>query len=143
MTKHTDLTALVGRILLAALFLMSGLSKLSVPAATQGYIAVVGLPAPFLGYIAATAVEVLGSLLLIVGFQVRIVAAGMAVFTLMTAALFHANFADQNQMIHFMKNISIMGGLLQVAAFGAGKFSLDYLMSRSRRSSGAMLATAK
>jgi putative oxidoreductase len=125
MSKSYDSVALTGRLLLAALFLMSGLGKIAAPAATQGYIAAVGLPLPEVAYYGAIIVEVLGSVLLITGFRVRAVAIGMAVFTLATAMAFHKNFADQNQMIHFMKNISIIGGLLQVAAFGGGKVSLD------------------
>ena len=66
-----------------------------------------------------------GGLALLVGFQTRLVAAALAIFTLATAVLFHNNMADQNQMIHFMKNLAITGGLLQVVAFGAGAFSLD------------------
>jgi len=147
MTKETnissDAAALAGRILLAALFLLSGFSKLAAPAATQGYIAAMGLPAPFLAYLAATAVEIIGSVLLIAGFKTPIVAFGMAVFTLLTAVLFHANFADQNQMIHFMKNISIMGGLLQVAAFGAGRFSIDSLLRTGSKAMAASLSPAK
>ena len=61
------------------------------------------------------------------GYRTTFVATGMAVFTLATAVFFHNNFADQNQMIHFLKNIAIAGGLFQVAAFGAGSFSLDAL----------------
>ena len=131
MTKQNDTIALVGRILLAVLFLMSGLGKLAAPAATQGYIAAVGLPLPVAAYVGATGVEIIGGLLLIAGLQTRLVAAGLAVFTLLTAVFFHNNFADQNQMIHFMKNIAIMGGLLQVAVFGAGGFSLDRRFNRS------------
>ena len=130
MSKPYDSVALAGRILIGVLFLMSGLSKLAAPAATQGYIASAGLPAPVLAYTVAVAVEVLGSLLLIAGLRVRFVAVGMAVFTLATALSFHTNFADQNQMIHFMKNIAITGGLLQVLAFGGGRFSVDRLLAR-------------
>jgi putative oxidoreductase len=125
MSKSYDSVATAGRVLIGVLFFMSGLSKIAAPAATQGYIAAMGLPAPELSYFGAIAVEVLGSLLLITGFRVRAVAIGMALFTLATALVFHRNFADQNQMIHFMKNIAIIGGLLQVAAFGGGRFSLD------------------
>jgi len=125
MTKSNDSVALAGRILIGVLFLMSGLSKIAAPAATQGYIASVGLPEPVAAYAIAVLVEVVGSLLLIFGVRVRAVAVGMAIFTLAAAVSFHRNFADQNQMIHFMKNIAIAGGLLQVAAFGAGRFSLD------------------
>ena len=129
-SKQYDSVAVAGRILIGVLFLMSGLSKIAAPAATQGYIASVGLPAPVAAYAVAVAVEVLGSALLIAGVRTRFVAAGMAVFTLATALTFHKNFADQNQMIHFMKNISIMGGLLQVVAFGGGRFSVDRLLAR-------------
>ncbi len=125
MSKSQDFVAVAGRVLLGVLFFSSGLSKIADPAATQAYIASVGLPAPELSYFASLAVEVLGSLLLVFGYRVRAVAVGMALFTLATALVFHKNFADQNQMIHFMKNIAIIGGLLQVAAFGGGRFSLD------------------
>jgi putative oxidoreductase len=125
MSKPNDALALAGRIFIGVLFFMSGLSKIAAPAATKGYIAAVGLPLPEVSYLGSLTVEVVGSLLLIAGYRVRPVAIGMAVFTLATALVFHKNFADQNQMIHFMKNIAIIGGLLQVAAFGGGKFSLD------------------
>jgi putative oxidoreductase len=74
MTKQTDTFALVGRILIGVLFLMAGISKLGSPAATQGYIAAVGLPAPVAAYFCATGVELIGSVLLIAGYQVRVVA---------------------------------------------------------------------
>ena len=142
MTKQTDTIALVGRVLIGVLFLMGGISKLAAPAATQGYIAAMGLPAPVAAYFVALIVELVGSVLLIGGFQVRIVAAGLAVFTLLTAVLFHDNFADQNQMIHFLKNFAILGGLLQVVAYGAGRFSLDHRFSRSAKPSTAALTAA-
>ena len=84
-------------------------------------------------------VELVGSVLLIVGFQTRIAAYGLAVFTLLAAILFHNNFADQNQMIHFLKNLMIAGGLLQVAAFGSGRFSVD---ARHHRETRFAVATA-
>jgi putative oxidoreductase len=140
MTKNSHYLALAGRILIAILFLMSGIGKIAAPAATQAYIAAMGLPLPLVSYFASTAVEVVGSLLLIFGFQTRIVASGMALFTLATALVFHRNFADQNQMIHFLKNFAIMGGLLQVAAFGAGKFSLDARRNRDAVPAGALHA---
>ncbi len=144
MSKQYDSVALAGRILIGVLFLMSGLSKLAAPAATQAYIASAGLPAPVAAYAVAVAVEVIGGSLLIAGVGARLVAAGMAVFALATALSFHTHFADQNQMIHFMKNIAIMGGLLQVVAFGGGKFSVDALLARrSAASTNATLAPAK
>ncbi len=142
MTRQTDTTALVGRVLIGVLFLTAGLSKLAAPAATQAYIASAGLPAPVAAYFVALFVELVGSVLLLAGFRVRVVAAGLAVFTLVTAVFFHNNFADQNQMIHFLKNVAIVGGLLQVVAFGAGKFSLDHRFSRSVKPSTAALGAA-
>lgn len=120
-----DFVATGGRILLATIFVLSGINKLSDPAATAAYIASVGLPLPVLGAWAAILVELLGGLALIIGWRVRAVAALLAIFSLVTALFFHAQFADQNQMIHFLKNLGLAGGLLQVVAFGGGRFSLD------------------
>jgi putative oxidoreductase len=137
MSKHTAYIAAAGRVLIAVLFLLSGLSKLAAPAMTQGYIASVGLPAPLLGYLIAIAVEIGGGLLLVLGLQTKLVALVMAGFAIATALAFHNNLADQNTMIHFMKNIAIAGGLLQVVAFGAGAFSLDGRRSGSSRAAVA------
>lgn len=123
--NQTATVAALGRVLLAVLFILSGIGKLAAPAATQGYIASAGLPFPLLVYLITIAVEIGGGALLIVGFQTRIVAVVIALFTLAAAVIFHRDFADQNQMIHFLKNLAITGGLLQVAAFGAGAWSLD------------------
>ena len=125
MSKQSAWMATFGRLLIAALFLASGLGKLAAPAMTEGYIASAGLPAPLLGYLIALAVEIGGSVLLVVGFQTRATALVMAVFTVATALIFHHDFADQNTMIHFLKNIAITGGLLQVVAVGAGPLSID------------------
>lgn len=135
MINTSDRTAAFGRILIAALFLMSGIGKIAAPAATLGYINSVGLPAPLLAYLGSTLAEVGGGLLLILGFRVRPVATGMAIFTMITAFVFHTNFADQNTMVHFLKNVAITGGLLQVAAFGAGSFSLDARRERREAAS--------
>jgi putative oxidoreductase len=123
-TQTTAFSA-IGRLLIAAVFILSGLSKIAAPTVTQGYIASVGLPAPLLGYVIAIVVEVGGGVLLLVGYQARIVSLVVAAFTLATALFFHNNFADQNQMIHFLKNIAMIGGLLQITAFGGGSFSID------------------
>jgi putative oxidoreductase len=116
---------LLGRLLIGLPFLMSGFGKLTAYGATTAYIGSVGLPLAPLGWAIAVAFEIGGGLLLLLGFRARAVAFGLAVFTLATAIFFHRNFADQNQMIHFLKNIMIIGGLLQIAHFGAGRFSLD------------------
>jgi putative oxidoreductase len=114
-----------GRLLIAVLFLLSGVGKITAPAMIQGYIASAGLPAPLLAYLIAIIIEVGGGLLLVVGFQTRIVALILAAFTLAAALAFHNKFADPNEMIHFFKDIAIIGGLLQVTAFGPGSVSLD------------------
>ena len=88
-------------------------------------------------------VELVGSILLIVGFQTRIAAYGLAVFTLLAAILFHNNFADQNQMIHFLKNFAIVGGLLYVRVLGAGKFHSTVAISRTAEPSTAALTPAE
>jgi putative oxidoreductase len=116
----------LGRLFLAVLFLASGANKLQDPAAAMAYIEQAGLPLPSFAYAAAALVEVLGGLLLLVGYQARIAAAALAGFSIVAAVFFHSNFADVNQAIHFMKNVAIAGGLLQVVAFGAGAFSLDH-----------------
>ena len=125
MNASTSYLPTVGRLLLAAIFLISAIGKLFNPAGTIGYIGAVGLPLPELGYLLAVVVEIGGGLLLIAGYRTRLVAVTLAVFTVATAIFFHNQFGDQNQMIHFLKNLAITGGLLQVAAFGAGRFSLD------------------
>jgi len=116
---------LLGRILIGVPFLMSGLGKLAAYAGTVGYISAVGLPGAPLAYIVAVLIEVGGSLLLISGYRVRPAALVMAVFSVATAIFFHRNFGDQNQMIHFLKNFAMAGGLLQLVAFGPGRIALD------------------
>jgi putative oxidoreductase len=115
----------LGRLLIAVIFIFAGLGKIAAPEATQGYIASTGLPLPLLGYLLAVLIEFGGGLLLVVGYQTRLVAAVLALFSLATAVIFHSNFDDQNMMIHFLKNVAMAGGLLQVVAFGAGALSVD------------------
>ncbi len=122
--------ALLARLLLAALFLPAGISKISGFAGTAGYIGSVGLPLPEVGAAIAIAVEVLGGIALIVGFGTRWAALALAVFTLVASFFFHAYWAlpaeqQMMQQLMFMKNIGVVGGLLALAAFGAGAFSLD------------------
>jgi putative oxidoreductase len=121
---------LIGRILLAALFLPAGLSKLSGFEGTVGYITSVGLPLASVAAAAAIAVEILGSIALIVGFQTRIAAAVLAVFTVVASVFFHAFWAAAPeqafvQQLMFFKNIGVIGGLLVLASSGAGAWSLD------------------
>ena len=115
----------IGRLMIGLPFAMSGLGKLTAYSTTIGMITAVGLPFPPAAYAVAVTVELGGGLLLALGYRARIVAAAMAVFALATAFTFHTHFADQNQMINFLKNVMMAGGLLQIVAFGAGAFSLD------------------
>ena len=121
-------TELSGRILLTSLFLLSGLGKITAYAATAGYMASVGVPAALLPLVIIT--ELLCSLAIILGWQTRVVSLLLAGFTLVTGALFHNNFADQIEMVMFLKNISIAGALLMLAANGAGRLSLDRLRAQ-------------
>lgn len=114
---------LVGRVMLSLMFLLSGVGKITGYAATAGYMAAMGVPGFLLPVVIAT--EVLGALAIILGFRTRIVAFLLAGFTLLTALLFHNNFADQVQMIMFLKNVSIAGAFLMLMVNGAGRFSLD------------------
>jgi putative oxidoreductase len=132
----------IGRILIGLPFAMSGLSKLAAYDPTLAMIDAAGLPFPPLAYAAAVAVELGGGLLLILGYRVRLAALALAVFSLATAVSFHANFADQNQMINFLKNVMIAGGLLQIAAFGAGAISIEQWRRKSGTPSAAGAMTA-
>lgn len=127
----TRYASLVGRLLIGLQFAMSGFGKLAAYGGTTAYIASAGLPVPPLAYAIAVLVELGGGLLLIAGYQARSVALALAVFSLAAAVSFHSNFADQNQMIHFLKNVMIAGGLLQIVTFGAGALSLDARLLRS------------
>jgi putative oxidoreductase len=119
---------LAGRVLLASLFLLSGLNKLGAYGATAGYMAAAGVPAALLPAVIAT--EVLGSLAIILGWKTRVAAILLAGFSLLTAFTFHNNFADQIQMIMFLKNVSIAGAFLLLAANGAGPLSIDRRFAR-------------
>lgn len=131
----SSLSSLAGRLLLAALFLPAGLSKLGNFAGTVGYISSVGLPLPQAGAALALTVEILGGLALILGLGTRLAAVVLAVFTLAASVIFHAYWAvpaDQQfvTQLLFFKNIAVIGGLLTVAAWGAGAWSLDARRAR-------------
>jgi putative oxidoreductase len=122
---------LLGRVLIGAPFILSGLGKLAAHDATVGYIGSAGLPLPQVGWLIAVVMELGGGALLIAGYRARAVALVVALFVLATAIFFHRNFADQNQMIHFLKNIMLVGGLLQIVYFGAGPMSMDASRNQS------------
>jgi putative oxidoreductase len=122
--------ALASRVLFAVMFIPAGISKLTGFEGTAGYIASVGLPMPAVGAVIAIVVEIVVALALLVGYRTRVAAAILAVFTLAASVFFHTYWsvpADKVmiQQLMFFKNIAIVGGLLALAAFGAGKWSLD------------------
>ncbi|MCW8900300.1 MAG: DoxX family protein [Gammaproteobacteria bacterium] len=120
MTKYSSVVA---RVLLAHIFVMAGLNKIVGYAGTQGYMESMGVPGMLLPLVIF--VEVGAGLALVVGWQTRWAAFGLAGFTVLSALIFHNNPGDQVQMIMFMKNLAITGGLLLLAEHGAGAFSLD------------------
>ena len=129
-TKTQDLFALIGRALIALLFIPGGFGKIAGFAGTAGYIASKGIPLPEVCAAIAIIVELGFGLLLLVGYQTKWAALGIAFFTFVITFIFH-NFwgvpADQVMMqkMAFFKNMAIVGGLLGFAAFGAGRFSVD------------------
>jgi putative oxidoreductase len=113
---------LAGRVLLAAMFLLSGIGKISGYAGTQGYMESMGVPGALLPLVIA--LEIVGAIAVIVGFRTRLAAAGLAVFTLAAGFIFHGG-ADQMQQIMLFKNVAVAGGFLLLVARGAGDWSLD------------------
>ena len=129
MTLIQNYSNLTGRILIAGIFLMAGVSKITAYSATQGYMEAMGVSPTLLPLVILT--EVLGSLAIIAGYQTRITAFMLAGFSLVSALLFHADFNDQMQSILFMKNIAIAGGFLFLVANGAGYVSFDNGMPKN------------
>ncbi|MDZ4381609.1 MAG: DoxX family protein [Parvibaculum sp.] len=125
MNAYSNVATGIGRVLLSVLFILAGLSKATGAAGTIAYIESKGIPLPQVAYALTVALELGGGILLLVGFQARLVALAFAGFSIVSALIFHTDFADQTQMIMFMKNLSIAGGMLFVFANGAGGFSID------------------
>jgi putative oxidoreductase len=125
-----DAAALLGRILIAYLFVPAGWSKIGNFGGTSGYIASKGLPLPDVGAAIAVAVELVAGLMLLVGWKTRWAALLLAVFTLAASVFFHAYWAvpaDQQMMqrLMFNKNVAIVGGLLLLYAFGPGRLAVE------------------
>lgn len=127
---------LVGRILISLLFLGAGLDKIGGYAGTQAYMESAGVPGISLPLVIA--LEILGALAVILGFQTRIAAALLALFSIASAVLFHWVPGDQMQSIMFMKNLAIAGGFLFLVARGAGDWSLDARRSRLASPGGSI-----
>ena len=120
---------LVGRILLAHIFVLAGLNKLGAAyAGTQGYMEAMGVPGMLLPLVIL--LELGGGLALMVGYKTRLMSWALAAFTVAAALIFHSQLSDQMQMIMFMKNFAIAGGLLILAEHGAGFYSLDRIFKK-------------
>lgn len=113
----------LGRTMLALIFILAGFGKIMDPAGTVGYMQSAGVPGILLW--PTIALELLGGLALAVGFKTRYAAYLLAIFSIAAAVIFHNNFADQMQMILFLKNVAIAGGLLLLATGGHTAFSID------------------
>ena len=117
---------LVARVFLALLFIAGGYGKLAGgPAGFAGYLGSLGFPAPLFFAWATIAVELIGGIFVLVGFQTRLAAYALAAFCVASAVVAHFDFADQNQMTHFLKNLGLAGGFLLLAATGPGTLSVD------------------
>jgi putative oxidoreductase len=118
---------LIARVLLGLIFVMSGFSKISGFEGTQQYMASYGMPLTAVLLVGAIIVEILGGLSIILGLWARAGAVALVLFLIPATLVFHTDFADQTQLIMFLKNLSIMGGLLLVTAHGSGSYSLRSL----------------
>lgn len=130
MTPQLSSVALVGRILLALMFVLAGFSKLTGLQGTAGYIGSAGLPAPMALAVLTGVFELAAGVLLAIGWRARWAAAALALFTLVATLVFHRYWAvpAEQQMVQqlmFMKNLAVAGGLFVVAALGAGALSVD------------------
>jgi putative oxidoreductase len=121
----TSAVSLLGRLLICAIFFVSGVQKVVWPAWTINYITSVGLPFAPLGLVIGITVELGGGSALALGYHSRFIAALLVSYCVATAAFFHRDFHDENQIMNFFKNVAMTGGLLQIIALGAGTVSLD------------------
>jgi putative oxidoreductase len=122
---------LIGRVFLGLMFLVSGINKIVDPQGTQQYMTMMGMTwMTTVFYVGAVAIEVGGSLSLLLGYHAKAGAWVLFLFMIPTTLIFHTNFGDPNQIIHFLKNVSIMGGLLYGAQYGAGRYSMDAGLER-------------
>jgi putative oxidoreductase len=132
-TDYRTYLAPLGRLLLVAIFFLSGSGKVANPSGTIAFISSTGAPLPVVGYALSVTIELGVSTLFLIGYKTRTAAAVLALFCVATALLFHSKFVDQIQILNFMKNIAMAGGFLQVTALGAGSFTLDARLSQGKR----------
>ncbi len=127
------LAMLVGRILLVLIFLQSGVGKIGNFAGTAQYMAKFGMPYPTFFLLGSIFLELVGSITIILGFLTRWGTLLIIIFLIPTTLIFHTNFADRMQMIHFMKNVSMFGGCLFLLGAGPGRLSFDHLFRGRKR----------
>ncbi len=123
MSNIQTFAAPAGRVLIAIIFVMAGVNKISGYAGTQGYMESMGVPGILLPVVII--LEIAGGLAIAVGWRTRWAAAALAVFTILSAIIFHFDPADQMQFTSFLKNLAIAGGFLFLVAHGPGAFALD------------------
>ena len=123
--KYSDAAALIGRLFFSSMFLVFGYGKLTGFSGTVGYMESLGLPAPALFTVLAIIIEIGGGLLMLVGYETRLVSLGLAIYVLISAFIGHSHLGDPNQFQHFMKNMALIGGSLAFVAHGGGAYSLD------------------
>lgn len=126
----SNLAALIGRLLIALMFILAGIGKIGGLAGVAGFIGSKGLPLPQLLAVGTIVLEIVAGLALLVGFKTRWAAAALAAFTVLATLLFHNYWAmpaeqQQVQQLMFMKNLAIVGGLLMITVLGAGGLSVD------------------
>jgi putative oxidoreductase len=124
-TSGASVAILIGRILLAAMFVLAGFGKLTDIGGTAGWFGSIGLPAPTIVAVLVGLLELVAGLAIVVGFQTRIAALALALFTIGATLIAHTNFADMMQFLIFQKNFAVVGGLLVLAFSGAGALSVD------------------
>jgi putative oxidoreductase len=120
-----DWVGLLGRVLMSAIFISAGYNKAIAPTATMAMMGHYGLPLPGAAYAVTLIVELGFGIVFLIGYRARLTALVLAVWCIATAMVAHYHPGDTGQMIHFMKNVCMAGGVLQVVAFGAGRISLD------------------
>ncbi|CAN7312281.1 DoxX family protein [Aminobacter sp. LjRoot7] len=125
LSTNASALTLAGRVLLSAIFILAGFAKLTAISGTAGWFASIGLPLPTVTTVVVGLVELVGGIAILVGFQTRIAAIVLGLFTLAATAIAHTDFADPNQIMFLQKNLAIAGGLFVLAAFGAGALSID------------------